>query len=163
MIRDALESDFDEIYRVINDAAKAYKGIIPDDSWHEPYMTREELLVQIGEGVRFSCYVDNEKIVGVMGIQDKDDVNLIRHAYVVTTERKKGIGTILLQELVKTSPKPILIGTWQAAYWAIGFYERHGFIMVSEDEKDILLRKYWNIPDRQVESSVVLVDTNYKE
>lgn len=162
MIRNATGNDFEDIYNVINDAAIAYKGIIPDDRWHEPYMTREELQSQIEDGVRFSCWVDNHRIVGVMGIQDKKEVNLIRHAYVLTTERKKGIGTILIQDLLKNSKKPILIGTWRAAHWAIQFYERHGFFIVSEEEKNTLLRRYWNIPDRQVETSVVLADAKYQ-
>ncbi len=162
MIRNATEEDFDEIYNVINDAAIAYKGIIPADRWHEPYMTKEELKIQTEDGVRFLCYVDDDKIIGVMGIQDKGDVNLIRHAYVITSQRKKGIGKILLRELIKDSEKLILIGTWRAAYWAIAFYEKHGFTLVSEEEKNILLRKYWNIPNRQVETSVVLADPKYK-
>jgi N-acetylglutamate synthase-like GNAT family acetyltransferase len=163
MIQTATEKDFDEIYNVINDAAIAYKGIIPTDRWHDPYMTKEELKTQIEDGVRFSCYVDDNKIIGVMGIQDKKEVNLIRHAYVVTNQRKKGIGTILLQDLIKKSEKPILIGTWRAAHWAIRFYEKHGFSLVSEEEKNILLKKYWNIPTRQVETSVVLADIKYKK
>lgn len=162
MIRIATEKDFDEIYDVINDAAIAYKGIIPPDRWHEPYMTRAELKNQIDDGVRFSCYLDEDKIIGVMGTQDRQDVALIRHAYVVTSQRKKGIGTLLLQELVKDSRKPILIGTWKTAHWAISFYQKHGFHPVSEQEKDILLRKYWTIPSRQVETSVVLADTKYR-
>ena len=163
MIRTATEKDFDEIYEIINDAAIAYKGIIPADRWHEPYMTKEELKKQIEDGVRFSCYLENNEIIGVMGIQDRKDVTLIRHAYVATTQRKKGIGTILLQELIRGSKKPILIGTWKDAHWAISFYEKHGFNLVSEEEKDTLLRKYWDIPPRQVETSVVLVDTKYGE
>jgi N-acetylglutamate synthase-like GNAT family acetyltransferase len=159
MIRNAAEKDFNEIYTVINDAAIAYKGIIPADRWHEPYMTRDELQTQLDDGVKFSCYIDDNKIVGVMGIQDKIEVNLIRHAYVKTSERKKGIGTILINELLKNSGKPILIGTWKAADWAIKFYEKHGFFIVPEEEKNILLRKYWSIPNRQVETSVVLADT----
>src|SRR5256886_11255524 len=123
MIRKATDDDFDTIFEIINDAAIAYKGIIPIDRWHEPYMTKEELKNQIEDGVRFSCYLDGNKIVGVMGIQDKNDVTLIRHAYVATKERKKGIGTLLLQELIKDSKKPILIGTWKAAHWAISSYE----------------------------------------
>src|SRR6185503_6182224 len=111
MIRTATEKDFDEIYEIINDAAIAYKGIIPADRWHEPYMTKEELKQQIEDGVRFSCYLDEDQIIGVMGIQDRKDVTLIRHAYVATRQRKKGIGTILLQELIRGSKKPILIGT----------------------------------------------------
>jgi len=163
MIRTATEKDFDEIYEIINDAAIAYKGIIPADRWHEPYMTKEELKKQIEDGVRFSCYLENNEIIGVMGIQDRKDVTLIRHAYVATTQRKKGIGTILLQELIKGSKKPILIGTWKDAHWAISFYEKHGFNLVSEEEKDTLLRKYWDIPTRQVETSVVLADTKYRD
>lgn len=162
MIRNASESDFNDIYNVINDAAMAYKGIIPADRWHEPYMTKEELQAQIDDGVRFSCYIDKNKVVGVMGIQDKNDVKLIRHAYVITRERKKGIGTILIRELLRDSKKPILIGTWRAAQWAISFYEKHGFFVVPEEERNILLKKYWTIPDRQVETSVVLADAKYK-
>jgi len=162
MIRKANDEDFEEIFNIINDAAIAYKGVIPPDRWHEPYMTREELQAQIEDGVRFSCYVDNHEITGVMGIQDKADVTLIRHAYVRTKQRKKGIGSLLLQELTKDSKKPILIGTWKAADWAIRFYEKHGFRLVMEEEKNLLLKKYWAIPDRQVETSVVLVDGKHK-
>jgi N-acetylglutamate synthase-like GNAT family acetyltransferase len=162
MIRKATDEDFEEIFNIINDAAIAYKGVIPPDRWREPYMTQEELQAQIEDGVRFSCYVDNNEIIGVMGVQDKADVELIRHAYVRTKQRQKGIGSILLQELIKDAKKPILIGTWKAADWAIRFYEKHGFRLVDEEEKDRLLKKYWAIPDRQVETSVVLVDGKYK-
>jgi len=162
MIRKGTDEDFEEIFAIINDAAIAYKGVIPPDRWHEPYMTKEELQVQIEEGVRFSCYVDNNELIGVMGIQDKADVELIRHAYVRTKRRNKGIGTLLLQELIKDAKKPILIGTWKAANWAIRFYEKHGFRLVEEEEKNRLLKKYWAIPDRQVETSVVLVDEKHK-
>jgi N-acetylglutamate synthase-like GNAT family acetyltransferase len=162
MIRNATEKDFDAIYTVINDAAIAYKGIIPADRWHEPYMPKEELKTQIEAGVRFSCYIDDNKIIGVMGIQDKKEVYLIRHAYVLTSQRSKGIGTLLLQDLIKDSGKPILIGTWKAADWAIRFYEKHGFSLISEEEKNRLLKTYWNIPTRQVETSVVLADANYR-
>jgi N-acetylglutamate synthase-like GNAT family acetyltransferase len=161
MIRKATDEDFEEIFNIINDAAIAYKGVIPPDRWREPYMTQEELQAQIEDGVRFSCYVDNNEIIGVMGVQDKADVELIRHAYVRTKQRQKGIGSILLQELIKDAKKPILIGTWKAADWAIRFYEKHGFRLVDEEEKDRLLKKYWAIPDRQVETSVVLVDGKY--
>jgi len=162
MILKATDEDFEEIFNIINDAAIAYKGLIPPDRWHEPYMTKEELQAQIEDGVRFSCYVDNNEIIGVMGIQDKADVELIRHAYVRTKQRKKGIGSLLLQELIKDTEKPILIGTWKAADWAIRFYEKHGFRLVEEEEKNRLLKKYWAIPDRQVETSVVLVDGKYR-
>jgi N-acetylglutamate synthase-like GNAT family acetyltransferase len=163
MIRKCADEDFEEIFNIINDAAIAYKGVIPPDRWHEPYMTKEELKAQIEDGVRFSCYVDNNEIIGVMGIQDKTDVELIRHAYVRTKQRNKGIGTLLLRELIKDSTKPILIGTWKAATWAIIFYEKHGFCLVDEEEKNRLLKKYWAIPERQVETSVVLVDEKYKK
>jgi N-acetylglutamate synthase-like GNAT family acetyltransferase len=162
MIRNATEEDFEEIYKVINDAAVAYKGIIPTDRWHEPYMPKEKLKTQIEDGVEFSCYVDEGQVIGVMGIQDKKDVYLIRHAYVKTSQRNKGIGTLLLQALIRESDKPILIGTWKAAQWAIGFYEKHGFSLVSEEEKNMLLGKYWSIPSRQVETSVVLANEKYK-
>jgi N-acetylglutamate synthase-like GNAT family acetyltransferase len=158
MIRKGTDEDFEEIFNIINDAAIAYKGVIPQDRWHEPYMSKEELQSQIQDGVRFSCYVDNNEIIGVMGIQEKAEVELIRHAYVRTKQRNKGIGTLLLQELIKDAKKPILIGTWKAADWAIRFYEKHGFHLVEEEEKNRLLKKYWAIPDRQVETSVVLVD-----
>jgi len=161
MIRRCGDGDFEAIYGVINDAAIAYKGIIPGDRWHDPYMPREELREQIADGVQFSAYVDGDEIIGVMGIQDKTEVALIRHAYVRTQRRNKGIGTLLLKELIKDTTQPILIGTWKAADWAIRFYEKNGFRLVEEDEKNRLLRKYWKIPERQVETSVVLVDGRY--
>jgi len=163
MIRKGTDEDFEEIFSIINDAAVAYKGVIPPDRWHEPYIAKEELLAEIEDGVRFSCYVDNNEIIGVMGIQDKGDVELIRHAYVRTKQRKKGIGSLLLQELIKDAKKPILIGTWKDADWAIRFYEKHGFRPVEDEERNRLLKKYWVIPDRQVETSVVLVDGKYME
>jgi N-acetylglutamate synthase-like GNAT family acetyltransferase len=158
MIRKGTDEDFDEILKTINDAAIAYKGVIPDDLWHEPYMKKEELKAQIESEVRFVCYIERGEIIGVMGIQDKKDIKLIRHAYVRTEQRRKGIGALLLRELVKDVRKPVLIGTWRAAHWAIGFYAKHGFRLVDGEEKDRLLKKYWTIPDRQVETSVVLID-----
>ncbi len=161
MIRNAVNKDFNRIYQIINDAATAYKSVIPDDRWQEPYMSEEELKNQIAEGVRFFCYADQDLIKGVMGIQDRKTVKLIRHAYVLTELRKKGIGSLLIRHLIKDTFKPVLIGTWKAASWAIRFYEKHGFALVSDEEKNILLRKYWNIPDRQIETSVVLADKKY--
>jgi N-acetylglutamate synthase-like GNAT family acetyltransferase len=161
MVRQATPADFQRIYEIINDAAQAYKGIIPADRWHEPYMPQSELEAQIADGVRFNCYLEDDEIVGVMGIQDKGEVNLIRHAYVSTKRRGGGIGSILLRELVESSAKPILIGTWKAADWAIRFYEKHGFTQVSEEEKNRLLKTFWNIPERQIETSVVLKDQRY--
>lgn len=163
MIRESVDKDFEEIFNIINDAAIAYKGVIPPDRWHEPYMPQEELQAQIDDGVKFFCYVDGSEIIGVMGIQDKTDVELIRHAYVRTKQRGKGIGTLLLRELVKDATKPILVGTWRAARWAISFYEKNGFYRVEDDEKNYLLKRYWNIPERQVETSVVLVDEKYQK
>ncbi len=162
MIRSATEADIPQMYQVINDAASAYKGIIPADRWHEPYMPESELAEQIADGVRFICYFEDDRIVGVMGIQDRGEVNLTRHAYVTTNRRGGGIGAQLLQELIGTSRKPVLIGTWRAADWAIRFYEKHGFSQVSEAEKNRLLKTYWAIPERQVETSVVLADRTYQ-
>jgi len=154
--------DFSQIYEIINDGAMAYRGIIPADRWHEPYMTEEELETQIKEGVQFWGYIEDEQILGVMGIQFKGDVTLIRHAYLRTSMRNKGIGSKLLYHLSAKSTTPILIGTWAAAKWAIEFYQKHGFRLLPEEEKNILLRKYWSIPDRQVETSVVLANADWK-
>ena len=162
MISACDETDFNGIYELINDAASAYRGIIPADCWHEPYMTREELKKQIDEGVQFWKYVEDEKIVGVMGIQFKKDVTLIRHAYVRTLNRKKGIGSQLLGHLCLASEKPVLIGTWADATWAIKFYEKHGFRLLIKEEKNNLLHAYWTIPVRQIEASVVLADSTWE-
>ncbi len=156
MILKCASHDFNDIYEVINDAAAAYKGVIPADRWRETYMPQEELTIQIKEGVEFWGYKDNDRIVGVMGIQHKGDVTLIRHAYVRTSHRNKGIGGKLLNNLLEQTTKPVLIGTWVDARWAITFYEKYNFRLVSNDEKDRLLAKYWRIPQRQVETSVVL-------
>jgi len=146
------------IFNIVNDAAQAYKGIIPVDRWKEPYMTKEKLQHEIEEGVEFWGYEEDGQLQGVMGLQLVDDVTLIRHAYVRTVKRNSGIGGKLLSHLKTLTNKPILIGTWAAADWAIKFYEKYGFKVVSMEEKNILLRKYWNIPDRQVETSVVLAE-----
>lgn len=162
MLDKCAESDFNDIFGIINDAASAYKGVIPADRWHEPYMTKDELKTQIAEGVEFWCYKENDRILGVMGIQDKGDVTLIRHAYVRTTVRNKGIGGKLLMNLVSLTDKPILIGTWAEASWAIKFYQKHDFRLLTEGEKNRLLKKYWSIPQRQVETSVVLASSDWK-
>jgi N-acetylglutamate synthase-like GNAT family acetyltransferase len=161
MIAICEKNDFNQISEVINDGAQAYRGVIPADRWHEPYMPESELQKQIDEGVQFWKYVDNGQIAGVMGIQHKGDVTLIRHAYVRTASRNKGIGSKLLEHLCKTTPTPVLIGTWATAQWAIGFYEKHGFKLLPEDEKNRLLLKYWSIPARQVETSVVLASADW--
>lgn len=158
MIRKCKKSDFNTILEIINDAAQAYKGIIPRDRWHEPYMSFAELRAQIDDGIVFWGLERNGQMLGVMGIQDKGDVTLIRHAYVVPRAQKRGIGKKLLQYLESMTEKPILIGTWAAASWAVSFYQKNGYSLVSEEEKDRLLRKYWSIPERQVETSVVLAN-----
>ena len=162
MIVASKKSDFKDIFEIINDAASAYKGIIPTDRWHEPYMSEQELKNQIEDGIKFWCYTENDNIIGVMGTQDKADVTLIRHAYVRTTARNKGIGSKLLNYLSELTTKPILVGTWADATWAINFYKKYGFNMVPFDEKEKLLRKYWTIPIRQIETSVVLSSSNWK-
>lgn len=158
MIRMCNRMDVEEIYLIINDAARAYKGVIPDDRYHEPYMSMEELNHEISDGVEFWGYEENNKLLGVMGIQDKKEVSLIRHAYVRTNQRNIGIGTKLLSHLTTLTNQPILIGTWEAADWAIRFYLKNGFTLVLPDEKKKLLKTYWNIPERQIETSVVLCD-----
>jgi N-acetylglutamate synthase-like GNAT family acetyltransferase len=161
MIRRCSDADFDAMFVIINDAAQAYRGIILADRWHDPYMSREELRREIEDGVRFWGYEENGRLVGVMGFQDVGDVALIRHAYVATAKRRAGIGGMLLKELARQTDKPLLMGTWADASWAVRFYEQHGFRLVTPEEKDRLLKKYWKIPLRQVETSVVLADEKY--
>jgi len=159
MIRPCRPADLDTMYAIINDAARAYKGVIPSDCRHEPYMPRDELLEQIRQGVAFWGYEQDGALMGVMGLQDVRDVTLIRHAYVQTVNRSQGIGSRLLAFLRTRATHPILIGAWAAAEWAIRFYEKHGFTLVSTQEKDRLLPAYWRISRRQVETSVVLVES----
>jgi N-acetylglutamate synthase-like GNAT family acetyltransferase len=156
MIRPCDNADFEAIYAIINDAAEAYRGVIPPDCWHDPYMPRDYLKAEIASRVCFWGFEEDGRLLGAMGIQDVQDVALIRHAYVRTTQRNRGIGGQLLATLCSTTTRPILIGTWADARWAIRFYEKHGFQCVSVEEKDRLLRKYWSLPDRQIETSVVL-------
>jgi GNAT superfamily N-acetyltransferase len=158
VIRKCAEPDFEALYGIINDAARAYKGVIPADRWHDPYMAAEELRREIRRGVEFWGYEEEGKLEGIMGLQDVQDVTLIRHAYVRSDHRRRGIGSELLRFLLRQTSKPVLIGTWAAAAWAIAFYEKHGFTRVSEREKSLLLKKYWTIPERQIETSVVLAD-----
>jgi N-acetylglutamate synthase-like GNAT family acetyltransferase len=158
MIRLCTDNDFHAIFEIVNDAAQAYKGVIPDDRWHEPYMTQDHLRHELESGVVFWGYEENGELLGVMGIQDVKNVTLIRHAYVRTKHRNKGIGGRLISHLKTDIHRPALVGTWQAATWAIRFYERYGFKLVSHEAKERLLRKYWNIPERQTETSVVLAD-----
>jgi GNAT superfamily N-acetyltransferase len=161
VIRRCTEDDFETMYSIINDAAMAFKGVIPADRWHEPYMPREELRHEIDAGIVFWGYEEGGELVGVMGMQDVQDVTLFRHAYVRTAMRNRGVGGKLLAFLYDQTNRPVLIGTWAAADWAIRLYEKHGFRLVTADEKDRLLRKYWPIPDRQTETSVVLADKKW--
>jgi len=163
LIRRCNEKDFEVIYEIVNDAAQVYKGVIPADRWKEPYMPAEELRHEIDDGVVFWGYEEGGELIGVMGIQDVQDVTLIRHAYVRTERRKQGIGSNLIAHLRSLTDRPILIGTWADAAWAIRFYEKHGFHMVSTEEKTRLLKKYWSIPERQVETSVVLAEKRWGE
>jgi N-acetylglutamate synthase-like GNAT family acetyltransferase len=161
MMRQCRSDEFGVIGEIINDAAQAYRDIIPEDRWHEPYMPPAELEEQVKQGVIFWGTEQDGKLTGVMGIQPVQDVTLIRHAYVRTACRNQGIGSSLLRHLRALTTRPILIGTWAAAVWAVAFYEKHGFRKVSPAEKDRLLKKYWSIPDRQVETSVVLADERW--
>jgi N-acetylglutamate synthase-like GNAT family acetyltransferase len=149
-------SDFDDIYYIVNEAAQAYRGVIPADCWHEPYMDRDELKGEIESGVVFYGYERDGRLQGVMGMQQVGDATLIRHAYVRTGAQGKGIGTALLAEIVAVAKPLLLVGTWAMASWAIDFYRKHGFETVSSQQTTSLLRRYWQISDRQIETSVVL-------
>jgi len=162
VIRACRPDDLERMFQIINDAAQAYRGVIPVDRWRDPYMPREELENEIAQGVRFSGIEVDRVLVGIMGVQPVKDVTLIRHAYVANSYRNKGLGGILLDHLLQRTTGPILVGTWAAATWAIRFYENHGFRQVSPAEKDKLLRTYWSIPERQVETSVVLANMCYR-
>ena len=163
MIRKSVDSDFTAMLAIINDAARAYRGVIPADRWHEPYMPADELSEEIASGVVFWVAEREGQLAGLMGIQDKGEVALVRHAYVASNTQKTGVGTTLLRHVQSLTDKPILIGTWAAASWAIEFYRRNGFTVVSIAQKDHLLRKYWSIPVRQAETSVVLADRRWME
>jgi N-acetylglutamate synthase-like GNAT family acetyltransferase len=145
------------ILEIINDAAEAYRGVIPPECWHEPYMSTAELVGEMAEGVVFWVIEQDNELTGVMGLQDKGGVDLIRHAYVRTRHRRQGIGSELLRRVEAQSEKPILIGTWAAATWAIDFYRAHGYQVTSNGVKTALLRRYWTVPERQMATSVVLV------
>ena len=157
-IRPIRPDERDIVLAIINEAAERYRGVIPDDRWHDPYFSAEYLASEIAAGVRFSGYDAGGELLGVMGLQDVDEVTLIRHAYVVPRAQGTGIGGRLLRSLLATVHQPVLVGTWADASWAIAFYEKHGFSRVGIEEKNRLLRRYWDIPERQVETSVVLVE-----
>jgi N-acetylglutamate synthase-like GNAT family acetyltransferase len=161
LVRESRESDFAGILAIINEAARAYRGVIPADRWHDPYMSADELAREIAAGVAFWVAEQDGRLAGVMGIQDKGDVALVRHAYVAPDMQRSGVGTRLLRHAEGLVDKPILIGTWAAASWAIEFYQRNGFAVVPSVDKDRLLQTYWSIPARQIETSVVLANERW--
>ena len=157
MISEYTKSDSSKILYVINDAAIRYKNVIPDDCWHEPYMSERELVDEFKDGVRMFGYLHNNKLIGVIGFQEIKDVVLIRHAYTLTAYQGKGTGSAMLKYLLnKNRNSRLLVGTWKNAKWAIRFYEKFGFILHTKEETTLLLKKYWNIPSKQIENSVVL-------
>ncbi|MGQ9695947.1 MAG: GNAT family N-acetyltransferase [Thermodesulfobacteriota bacterium] len=162
MIRLCQPEDFEAMWEIINAAAQAYKGAIPEVCWKDPYMAQEELTHEIGAGINFWGYEENGELVGVMGLQEGQEVSLIRHAYVRPSNQKKGIGSKLLSYLKRQTTRPLLVGTWAAATWAIKFYEKHGFSLINTPDKEKLLRKYWRIPEQQIKASVVLADIKWR-
>jgi N-acetylglutamate synthase-like GNAT family acetyltransferase len=163
MIRQCIKHEFEQIYTIINDGALAYKGVIPKDCWTEPYMSRDKLQQEIDAGVVFWGTEDNGKLCGVMGLQSVRDVTLVRHAYVLTANQRRGIGASLLSRLRDLKKAPMLIGTWADAAWAIRFYEKSGFELVGPVVKDRLLQQYWTVSQRQAEVSVVLADADWRK
>jgi GNAT superfamily N-acetyltransferase len=157
-IRPCRDDERPEILAIVNAAAEAYRGVIPADRWHEPYMPADELEGEIAAGVAFWGYEDDGRLLGIMGIQPVRDVDLIRHAYVVPASQGRGIGGALIEHLMRSATRRVLVGTWAAAEWAVRFYRRHGFQQVSPEQKDRLLKTYWTIPERQIETSVVLAN-----
>ena len=157
MIKEYKKKDINKILNIINDASLKYKGVIPNNCWHEPYMSEDELIDEISDGVHMFGYHDNNKLISVIGIQKVKDATLIRHAYTLTSYQGKGIGSAFLEHLLKKNHKSrILVGTWRKAEWAIRFYKKFGFIIHSKDQSTILLKKYWKIPAKQIDNSVVL-------
>jgi N-acetylglutamate synthase-like GNAT family acetyltransferase len=161
LVRPSSTTDVESILAIINAAARAYRGVIPPDRWHDPYMSAPELNTEIADGVVFHIAEQDGQIAGVMGIQDKGEVALVRHAYVAPTTQRSGVGTRLLRHIEALVDKPVLIGTWAAADWAIGFYQHNGYTLLPPNDKDALLRRYWSIPPRQIETSVVLADERW--
>jgi GNAT superfamily N-acetyltransferase len=155
-IRRCADGEREAIFAIVNAAAEAYRGVIPADRWHDPYMPMAEVDGEIEAGVEFWGYEEGGELLGIMGIQRLGEVDLVRHAYVLPESQGKGVGGALLEHLINAAERLALVGTWAAAEWAIGFYRRHGFEEVSPKQKDRLLREHWNIPDRQIETSVVL-------
>jgi GNAT superfamily N-acetyltransferase len=161
-IRKFRDADLAAMLAIVNDAAQAYRGVIPVDCWHEPYMLQDELLREAAEGVVFRVAEKDGQLCGMMGIQDKAEVALVRHAYVAPAMQKKGVGTRLLRHVEDLAGKPVLIGTWADATWAIAFYRRNGYTVVADRHKHSLLRKYWSVPARQMAASVVLADKRWR-
>jgi GNAT superfamily N-acetyltransferase len=157
-VRPLAPTEVEVALAIVNEAAEAYRGAIPADCWHDPYMTSAQIESEIAAGVQFHCHEEAGRILGVMGLQDVGDVTLVRHAYVLSARQRDGVGTGLLTTLLALTDRPVLIGTWAAAHWAVAFYRKNGFTLVSPAEKERLLRRYWTISDRQVETSVVLAD-----
>jgi GNAT superfamily N-acetyltransferase len=155
-IRPCRDDERGAILAIVNAAAEAYRGVIPADRWHDPYMPRDELDAEIAAGVAFWGYEREGELLGIMGIQPVRDVDLIRHAYVAPSSQRRGVGAALLEHLMRSATRRVLVGTWAAAHWAVAFYRRHGFEQVSPETKTRLLRAYWSIPERQIETSVVL-------
>ena len=158
MIRRCGSSDFEAVYSLVNDAAQAYRGVIAADCWNEPYMPRDELREEIASGVVFWGFEEAGQLASVMGLQQAGDVALIRHAYTLTARQNAGLGTALLVHLRRQTERPMLVGTWKAAGWAVRFYEGRGFRLVPQEQKSALLRRYWTVPERQIDESVVLAD-----
>jgi GNAT superfamily N-acetyltransferase len=157
-IRPCRDDERPRILAIVNGAAEAYRGVIPADRWHEPYMPADELDGEIAAGVKFWGYEADGALVGIMGIQPMSDVDLIRHAYVDPGRQRHGIGGALIDHLMRSATRRVLVGTWAAAEWAISLYRRHGFQQVTPEQKTELLKTYWTIPDRQIETSVVLAN-----
>jgi len=157
-VRPCREDERPVIADIINAAAEVYRGVIPADRWHEPYMSPHELDAEIFAGVAFWAYESDAGVVGVMGIQPVRDVDLIRHAYVRPGSQRHGVGAALIAHIRSLTTRRMLVGTWAAAVWAVHFYQRHGFVLVSPEQKIALLKSYWTIPTRQIETSVVLAN-----
>ena len=162
LIRPCTPDELDEVCAVVNDAAVAYRGVIAADRWKEPYMSASELRDEVNHGIVFWGAFDERGLVAVMGLQHVADVALIRHAYTRTARQGAGLGKALLAHVAGQTDRPVLVGTWTAATWAIRFYQSHGFRLVAGPEREALLRRYWTIPDRQIDESVVLVDARWR-
>jgi GNAT superfamily N-acetyltransferase len=157
-LRPCRDDERPAILAIVNAAAEAYRGVIPADRWRDPYMSAAELDGEIAAGVAFWGYEDGGELLGIMGMQPVRDVDLIRHAYVAPASQRRGVGAALLEHLMRGRARPVLVGTWAAADWAVSFYRRHGFELVSPQRKAELLKAYWTIPERQIETSVVLAN-----